>query len=162
MAALGGGICLTLWKALTGSKPYYERRKGSYSTYDVTSTGARVYRNADVDELKLAPFAGCDTVYDVFEYAISKNGNRPAMGERAIVGVRGKKKKNNPATPSVSCSSRPTVVRSLLCPARCRSLSTMNTAREADRSSPQFPTLPLPPSWRRCFFSSPRPSVLHS
>mmetsp|Transcript_2587 Transcript_2587/g.4069 ORF Transcript_2587/g.4069 Transcript_2587/m.4069 type:complete len:704 (-) Transcript_2587:393-2504(-) len=87
MAALGGGICLTLWKALTGSKPYYERRKGSYSTYDVTSTGARVYRNADVDELKLAPFAGCDTVYDVFEYAISKNGNRPAMGERAIVGT---------------------------------------------------------------------------
>ena len=87
----GGGICLGLWKALTGNRPHYERRKGSYSLYDVTSTGDRVYRNADVEDLAETPFAGCHTIYDVFEYAISKNGNRQAMGEREIIKVRRKK-----------------------------------------------------------------------
>lgn len=88
-AIAGGGVCLGIWKALTGNRPYYERRKGPYSVYDVASTGDRVYRNADTEELSDTPFAGCHTVYDVFEYAISKNGNRPALGERNIVKVRG-------------------------------------------------------------------------
>ena len=87
-AIAGGGICLGLWKALGGNRPYYERRKGPYSLYDVASTGDRVYRNADVETLAETPFAGCHTVYDVFEYAISKNGNKNAMGEREILQVR--------------------------------------------------------------------------
>jgi long-chain acyl-CoA synthetase len=72
-------------QALTGNRPYYKRREGPYSVYDVTSDGQRVYRNADVAELAETPFRGCHTVTDVFEYAIAKNGNRPAMGEREIL-----------------------------------------------------------------------------
>ena len=78
-------------QALTGNRPYYKRREGPYSVYDVTPDGQRVYRNADVAELAETPFRGCYTVTDVFEYAISKNGNRQAMGEREIIKVRRKK-----------------------------------------------------------------------
>jgi hypothetical protein len=85
MSAIAGVWMHELWKALTGHRPYYEGRGGNYSAYDVTSTGERVYRNADVGELVLTPVEGCHTIYDVFEYAVSKNGNRPAMGERDIV-----------------------------------------------------------------------------
>lgn len=92
IAMAGGGLCLGIWKALTGNRPYYERRKGSYSLYDVTADGSRVYRNADVAALATGPYTGCDTVYDVFEYAISKNGSRPAMGEREIVQVSGEER----------------------------------------------------------------------
>lgn len=44
-----------------------------------------MWRNADEPQLADTPFAGCHTVFDVFKYAIDKNGGRPAMGERAIV-----------------------------------------------------------------------------
>ena len=76
-----------LWRALTGNRPYYPARKGPYSVYDVATTGDFVWRNADAVELADTPFAGCHTVYDVFEYAVDKNGNRPAMGERDVVKV---------------------------------------------------------------------------
>jgi len=44
-----------------------------------------VWRNADVPVLQDTPFNGCHTVFDVFEYAVSTNGGRPAMGERSVV-----------------------------------------------------------------------------
>ena len=44
-------------QALTGNRPYYKRREGPYSVYDVTPDGQRVYRNADVAELAETPSA---------------------------------------------------------------------------------------------------------
>ena len=57
---------------------------GPYSIPETAPTGETVWRNADEPTLADTPYAGCHTVYDVFEFAIARNGGRPAMGERAI------------------------------------------------------------------------------
>ena len=82
---VGGGVCLGIYKALAGNRPYYPRRKGPYSVYDTKADGTLVWRNADATDMMETPFAGCNTVYDVFEYAIAKNGNHRAMGERDVL-----------------------------------------------------------------------------
>ena len=38
--------------------------------------------------LQAVPFPGCDTVYATYTYAVAKNGNRPAVGTRALLKVR--------------------------------------------------------------------------
>jgi hypothetical protein len=65
-------------------RPFYPKRDGPYSIPETAPTGETVWRNADEPTLATTPFAGCHTVYDVFEFAIARNGGRPAMGERAI------------------------------------------------------------------------------
>ena len=34
------------------------------------------------------PFPGCDTIYEVFQYALKRNGNRPALGTREHIKAR--------------------------------------------------------------------------
>ena len=65
-------------------RPFYPSRDGPYSIPETAPTGETVWRNADEPTLADTPYAGCHTVYDVFEFAIARNGGRPAMGERAI------------------------------------------------------------------------------
>ena len=61
-------------------RPHYPKRKGDYSVKE-----GDVYRHADYPEFHVAPFPGCHTVYDVFEYAVDKNGNRNALGTRELI-----------------------------------------------------------------------------
>ena len=66
-------------------RPFYPKRDGPYSIPTTSPSGETVWRNADVPVLQDTPFNGCHTVFDVFEYAVSTNGGRPAMGERSVV-----------------------------------------------------------------------------
>ena len=85
-SVMGGGICLAAWKLITGNRPYFPKRKGAYSVKDGASD-ATCWRHADYATMKDEPIPGCKTIYDVFEYAVDKNGNKPAIGERRVLKV---------------------------------------------------------------------------
>jgi hypothetical protein len=50
-----------------------------------------VWTHPDVKDGPLVgtPFPGCDTVYATFQYAVAKNGSRPAVGMRKLIKARG-------------------------------------------------------------------------
>ena len=86
MEYAAGGICAALFVKLRMGRPYYPERKGEYSTRSKTSNGLAVWSNADrPSDFSTTPFPGCETVTDVFNYAVRVNGSRPAVGERRII-----------------------------------------------------------------------------
>ena len=86
MEYAAGGICAALFVKLRMGRPYYPERKGEYSTRSKTSNGLAVWSNADrPSDFSTTPFPGCETVTDVFNYAVRVNGSRPAVGERRVI-----------------------------------------------------------------------------
>ena len=78
--------CLAGWRAVT-ARPRYAKRRGAYSIRSNASTGAAVWYNADraVGDFRVRPFDGCETVYEVFEYAVRAHRYRKALGEREVL-----------------------------------------------------------------------------
>ena len=79
--------CFGAWK-IARSRPHYKHRAGAYSARVDAPGGEAVWHHADrVGVFHVEPFAGCDTVHKVFEYAVRVNGARPAMGERETLEI---------------------------------------------------------------------------
>ena len=86
MEYAAGGICAALFLKLRMGRPHYPERKGEYSVRSKASNGLAVWSNADrPSDFSTTPFPGCETVFDVFNYAVRVNGSRPAVGERKII-----------------------------------------------------------------------------
>jgi long-chain acyl-CoA synthetase len=79
--------CLAGWRLLT-ARPRYAKRRGAYSIRrDSTNGSTAVWYSADraIGDFREKPFEGCETVCDVFEYAVRTHRNRPALGERDVI-----------------------------------------------------------------------------
>jgi long-chain acyl-CoA synthetase len=97
MEYAAGGICAALFLKLRMGRPYYPERKGTYSVRTLTNEGdsnnnnaankkLACWSNADrPNDFSTTPFPGCETVLDVFNYAVRTNGQRNAVGERKIL-----------------------------------------------------------------------------
>jgi len=66
----------------------YPKQHGPYSVR--ANPAEPVWTNAGVGANALLdiPFPGCDTIYATFQYAVGKNGNRPAVGTRPLLKAR--------------------------------------------------------------------------
>ena len=85
-----GGIALAaLVLKLRASRPHFKRERGAYSVPESAAPGAP-FRRADKfpGPLATTPFPGCNTIYEVFQFAQRKNAKRRAVGTRAVLKVR--------------------------------------------------------------------------
>ena len=86
MEYAAGGICAALLLKLRMGRPYFPPKKGEYSTRATTSNNLQVWSNADrPNDFAVTPCPGCETVFEVFQYAVRVNGPKRAVGERQLL-----------------------------------------------------------------------------
>jgi hypothetical protein len=66
----------------------YAKHQGPYSVRADPSRPVWTHSSVGAGALQTVPFPGCDTVFSTFQYAVAKNGTRPAVGQRALIKVR--------------------------------------------------------------------------
>ena len=73
---------------LCGRPTFSREQPGPFSVRADPSRPVWTHASVGGGALLATPFPGCDTVYATFQYAVAKNGSRPAVGMRTLIKVR--------------------------------------------------------------------------
>ena len=84
---IAGAALAGLLLKLHASRPHFPAHEGPYSVRRTDEPG-EPFRHSDKREIATTPFPGCDTIYATFRYAVKRNGQRRALGTRALLKVR--------------------------------------------------------------------------
>jgi hypothetical protein len=74
---------------LCGRPTFAREQPGPFSVRADASRPVWTHPSVKGGALVSTPFPGCDTVYATFQYAVAKNGSRPAVGMRELIKARG-------------------------------------------------------------------------
>ena len=73
---------------LCGRPTFAREQPGPFSVRADPARPVWTHANVGAGALVTTPFPGCDTIYATFQYAVAKNGSRPAVGTRRLLKAR--------------------------------------------------------------------------
>jgi hypothetical protein len=89
---------------LCGRPVFPREQRGAFSVRADAARPVWTHASVGAGPLVATPFPGCDTVYATFQYAVAKNGTRPAVGMRALVKARARSVASREAEQSQCCA----------------------------------------------------------